>query len=198
MTAPEANQQYDLWVDRCRQQLERGAAGNALAAWMQSEGVSADLAATILEAARGQPAAASGQPAQGDPAAAAPPETAVQETPVQESTVPESTVPESTVPDTPVLQAEAAASLGADSAVPNRDGAAPDHTTVTTPAQPAPMPGNAAEVFAKAFGKPDKTAHGGTMATPPVPGQPDATPTMEPAPATGVQPVSPPQPPAQV
>jgi hypothetical protein len=118
MTTPEANQQYDLWVDRCRQQLERGAAGNALAAWMQSEGVSAEMAAAILQAARGQPAADSGQPAHQDPAPATTPETAVPET-----TAPETTAPETTVPETTTPQGETVQSGAADTALPNQDGA---------------------------------------------------------------------------
>ncbi|UCH75486.1 MAG: hypothetical protein JSU82_06520 [Rhodospirillales bacterium] len=51
MTGLEANQHYDLWVDRCREHLARGAASNELAAWMQSEGVSADMVVDILTAA---------------------------------------------------------------------------------------------------------------------------------------------------
>lgn len=54
MAGPEANQQYDLWVDRCRQQLARGAAGDALAAWMRAEGVSAEMAAAVVQTAIGE------------------------------------------------------------------------------------------------------------------------------------------------
>lgn len=74
MTEPQTNQIYDLWVDRCREQLERGAAGNAIAAWMQAEGVSAVAAAEILRLAQAEPAANAEQPRSENsaPTAAAP------------------------------------------------------------------------------------------------------------------------------
>jgi len=62
MTGPEANQHYDLWVDRCREQLARGAAGDTLAAWMQSEGMSAEMAASVVQAAGGNPSVGFGRP----------------------------------------------------------------------------------------------------------------------------------------
>ena len=101
MTGPEANQQYDLWVDRCRQQLERGAAGNALAAWMLSEGVSAEMAETILQAARDASAVEAQQAIGTDTAPATPAESVS-----PEATVPEATAPVSAAPNTATPQAQ--------------------------------------------------------------------------------------------
>jgi hypothetical protein len=186
MTVPEANQQQELWVDRCRQQLERGAAGNALVAWMQSEGVSADVAAAILQTARDGPPAESGPPARADAAPDA---------------VPEPAVRESAVPDSMAPQGEVAASLGADTGLPIQDGASAETAAAATPAQPVPSPNNAAADLAKAFGRPGKTAHGETTPAPPVPSQPNAAPTVEPTAAATVpdstgQTVPPQEPPA--
>ncbi len=133
MTGPEANQQYDLWVDRCRQQLERGAAGNALAAWMQSEGVSADMAAAILEAARGGPAVAADTREDEDAGPASP-----QATPAQPVTDPGTA---------------STAETASDGGQP-RAGESADHRESPAPAQHAPPCDRTATVFAKAFGRP--------------------------------------------
>jgi len=72
MAGPEANQHYDLWVDRCREQLARGAAGDTLAAWMQSEGMSAEMAASVVQAAGGSPSGGFGRPGHEESAVPAP------------------------------------------------------------------------------------------------------------------------------
>ncbi len=133
MTGPDTNQQYDQWVDRCRQQLERGAAGNALAAWMQSEGVSADMAAAILEAARGGATLAADARDDGD-AEAAPP----QATPAQPATDPAATT----------------AAIASDAAQPGA-GESTDHPGPPAPNKQAPPPARTATTFARAFGRPD-------------------------------------------
>ncbi len=177
MTGPEANEQYDLWVDRCRQQLERGAARNALAAWMQSEGVSADDAAAILEAARSSQAA--------DPAPSNRPDA-----------VPDA-APHAAQPDSPAAPVVEASTDATDAAVPSgvEPSAAPPMSTAPSPQLPAGD--GAATVFAKAFGR--SAVAGGRDAAAAAPGSGDhgtSRTAADPQPAMDPSPVTP-QPPEQ-
>ena len=175
MTEPGANQQYDLWVDRCRQQLERGAAGNALASWMQSEGVSAEMAAAILQAARGGAGGARGQPAVEDSTPAAPPDS---------------------VSTGATSQGEVQPQVVADPAMPGDDNASAGEAATAASATPhAFVPDNASAVFAKAFAKPDSAPPDDTLPVPDGHSQPDAGSTFESAPPQD-PPAIPPIPPA--
>lgn len=155
----EANERFDHWVEQCRQQLERGAASNALATWMLSEGVGSETAAAILRAAQNRPAADVGSPA---PAAAATPGGAT-------------TAANGTEAEPSAGRGEATQPPGTEATAVPQPGAPTEATTAVAPPEPPVTPESAATVFARAFGRSRQETGSVAHQAPPRPTPPLAT-----------------------